>query len=380
MTAYIGTIDTILELNDGVSNNWIKSGNSGDSSSGLDIYYYSKEFPATTFTDVLEGSSSMVEDSGGDVSALSLGEYGIGDIDGIGKDTLYIRMSDDGNPDDPGADTISIEQSAHYNLLNYLKTVLEAAGGVTQRYDTSTDNHELIIMLDGYGGTEEIYIGFYCYQSVSSDYYNMAVATMKGYVEGNDFINQPGIYYSGVPCHNQAIGYWLSVNAARINGVLKVGTPIYAHFGAGNFLPFAPPNQWPQPLFCAGMLKDMAATRYSDTTMDMPWRATINRYNFAIMLNSGEWENSYNADLDKEIKTMRVLENAIRPAEDTYSVLALYIYDDTPNIYGEFDGIYNITGFDNVVENTTVIDGDTYVILQDVYRTGFDDYIAMKLV
>jgi len=367
MTAYIGTIDTNLELNDGASDNWIKSGNSGDSSSGLDIYYYNKEFPATTFSDVLEGSSSMVEAS--DVSSLALGEYGIGDIDGVGKDTLYIRMSDDSDPDASDADTISIEQTAHYNLLNYLKTVLEAAGGVTQRYDTSTDNHELIIMLDGYGGTESIYIGFYCYQSVSSDYYNISVGTMKGYTSGNTWENQPGIVYNSFCCHNLAIDYWLSVNAARINGGLKVGTPVYEHFGAGNFLPFAPPSQYPQPLFNCATLVGAPATRYSDIYHYMGWRGGCNQ--FAIHKNDGNWHNSL---------CYRPFTSTGRPAEGTYAVLPIYIYDTAKNIYGELDGIYHITGFDNVVENTLVIDGDTYVVIQDVYRTGFDNYIALKLV
>jgi hypothetical protein len=52
---------------------------------------------------------------------------------------------------------------------------------------------------------------------------------------------------------------------------------------------------------------------------------------------------------------------------------------DSGNIYGALDGIYHITGFDNVVENTLVIDGKNYVVIQDVGRTSFGDYIALEL-
>ena len=49
------------------------------------------------------------------------------------------------------------------------------------------------------------------------------------------------------------------------------------------------------------------------------------------------------------------------------------------NQLGELDGVHQITGFDNAVENTLEIDGVTYVVIQDVARTGFNDYFAMRL-
>jgi hypothetical protein len=54
----------------------------------------------------------------------------------------------------------------------------------------------------------------------------------------------------------------------------------------------------------------------------------------------------------------------------------LYI---TNNVFGALEGICYITGFDNTVENTLTINGVDYVVMQDVYRTGFPDYYAMRL-
>ena len=369
MTAYTGSVDTTFELNDGgVTNLWTASGSE---------YYYNLEFPLLTFESVSEGAVTMSE---GVLGSLAVGEYAVGDNDTLGDDTLYIRMSGDGDPDGGAAAVVSIEQNAHFNLLSYLKTVLEAAGGVTQRHDLSTENHELIIMLNGYGAADTIYIGFRCYQSVTSDYYNMTVATMKGYASGNDFFNQPGIVYNSFCCHNLQIDYWLSVNAARINGCLKVGTPVYEHFGVGNFLPFAPPNQFPQSLFNCAMLVEAPATRYSDTSHSMGWRGGVNQ--FAIHKNDGNWYfgGTKTGTTTQRIYCLRPFTSTGRPTGVTYAVLPIYIYDTGKNIYGELDGIYHITGFDNVVENTLVINGENYVVMQDVYRTGFDDYIAMKLV
>jgi hypothetical protein len=370
MTAKIGYVDNKKDLIGTSGTAWTLS------ASGTNEYYYNIDDLADESDTVYENSTAM---TAGTLGALTAGQFAIGDNDTIGHDTVYVRLTDSTDPDLKAANFVQINMLSHHLLIAAIKKFLEADGWVSQRYVCQGANHELIMKGIGYTGTESIYIGFYSYHSVASDYYNIACATMKGYVAGNNFINQPGIQYSGVPCHNQRIDYWMSVNAARINGCLKIGTPVYEHFGAGNFIPFAPPNQYPQPLFNAGMLQGMAATRYSDTNHDMPWRATLNRYNFAIHTNQGEWEDASNADTNKEIKTLRILPELIRPAGTTYAVLPIYIYDDTPNIYGELDGIYHITGFDNVVENTITIGSDNYVVLQDVFRTGFDDYIAMKL-
>jgi hypothetical protein len=49
-------------------------------------------------------------------------------------------------------------------------------------------------------------------------------------------------------------------------------------------------------------------------------------------------------------------------------------------LWGALDGICHVTGFNNSSENyIEADDGYTYVIIQDVYRTGFPDYYAMRL-
>ena len=162
---------------------------------------------------------------------------------------------------------------AFHKVLAAIKTLAEANGWVTQRYVDTGEDQELILKSLGLSGTEEIFIGFKCYSSVTGDYYNIAVATMVGYVAGNTFESQPGISISGVPCHNNAVTYFMTANAQRITGVFKVGTPVYCHFYAGKFFPYARPGEYPSPLIAAGMFDGKAATRFSDTTQ-APRRTT----------------------------------------------------------------------------------------------------------
>ncbi len=69
----------------------------------------------------------------------------------------------------------------------------------------------------------------------------------------------------------------------------------------------------------------------------------------------------------------------MRDTGGVYHLLPVELHDNSNNLWGALDGIYYISGFDNAVENTLTIGGDDYVVIQDVHRTGFTDYYAMRL-
>ena len=260
---------------------------------------------------------------------------------------------------------------AHYKMLQKIRDVAVASGFWTvMRYDTSIANRELILKGQGYSGTEEIYIGVRTYQNASADYYNLCVATFTGYVPSNTFDTQPSARLSGVPAHNQRIDYWLTVNPQRIACCMKVGTPVYEHFYIGKFFPYARPSQYPYPVICGGMLNGTPATRFSDTDHSMPYKGS--RKNYGMRFNTGvwlepechPWNNAYLAGSTQ-----------LRDTNDNYPLLPV-ILNDANGIYGELDGVRYISGFDNVTENTC---GTDWVVFQDVWRTGFTDYIALRL-
>lgn len=260
---------------------------------------------------------------------------------------------------------------AHYKMLEKIRDVAVASGfWEVMRYNTAVDDRELILKGKGYTGTEEIYVGVRTYQNPSADYYNLCVATFTGYVPSNTFDTQPGVRLSGVPAHNQRIDYWLTVNPQRIACCMKVGTPVYEHFYIGKFFPYARPSQYPYPIVCGGMLNGATATRYSDTSHSMPYKGS--RANLAMRFNTGQylqpethpWNNTYLTGSTQ-----------LRDTNDSYPLLPI-ILNDGNGIYGELDGIRYVSGFNNVVENTC---GPDWVVMQDVGRTGFIDYIALKL-
>jgi hypothetical protein len=261
---------------------------------------------------------------------------------------------------------------AHYAMLAEIKDFCEDNGWSILRYDTVSAERELIMSAPGYIGPDgavPAYVGVKTYQSVPSDYYNLTVAGFTGYVSGNTFATQPGAYLCGVPAHNQRIDYWMTINDRRLAFGMKVGTPVYESAYIGYLLPYATPRQYPYPLVVGGMLTGEAATRFSDATHSMPYKGA--RANFVLRSVLGSWLQP-SAWFWSEGFSMRPNNDVQYPVQRT-------ILYDASNVYGELDGIFQVSGFNNLVENTMVIGGENYIILQDVARTGFNDYYAMRL-
>ncbi len=254
-----------------------------------------------------------------------------------------------------------------------------AAVWVEERWDTAAVDgeglaiHELILRGQGLSGTNQIYVGIVSYQSVNNDYYNLAVAGFTGYVPGNSFDTQPGYSGSkGVPMWNQAIPFWLLVNGDRIALAAKIET-VYEHFYIGRCLPYATPSQYPYPLVVGGMLSSASATRYNETTHSWPYSGGIN-----LRFVDGLWRTPDCWPFHNLIDNANTPIN-YRDTGGEYGLLPIVLNDVDPNVFGELDGVFHISGFNNAVENTLSISGDNYLVMRNTYRTGFNDYIAMRL-
>lgn len=290
---------------------------------------------------------------------------------------------------------------------------LAAAGAEWEimRYDNTSANHELIMKAPGLSGTEEIFIGIKTYESVPSDYYNYAIGTFTGYVAQNTFETQPNAKIQGCPAHNNAITYFIAVNGQRIAACLKVGTPVYEHFYAGKILPYAKPGEYPYPMLNATMLRTASATRFSDTFQQFPYHGyDVNTgYNAMMLRDPGSvyqyvWAHPWcgrNSDGGNWI--LHSSTNAMVPVGNNYQLEPIILGSRSIlAIWGEIDGIYTISGFNNGVENVMQIGGSStidqtgmtvleavdairavggraLVVLQNVNRTTFRDYVAMEM-
>lgn len=279
-------------------------------------------------------------------------------------------------------DNAGSEGLAHWQMLLKIKTLAEANGWTTLRYLNPTDgtNRELIMKGVGLSGTEEIYIGFRTYHSSTADYYNMTVAGFYGYVDANSFTTQPGWAERGVCAHNQRIDYWLSVNAQRIFFGMKIGSPsVYETAYVGKFFPYATPGQYPYPLAMAGTLPSATpATRYSDASAGHTAGVKGNTNGYLLnpvrgwsLFRTSTWTPGTGSGY-YDLASIR------RDSGGYYEVLKTVLMTGS-DVLGDLDGIYYVSGFNNLSENTMVIDGVTYVVLGDIFRTGFGDYMLLRM-
>lgn len=269
---------------------------------------------------------------------------------------------------------------AHQNMLQVVKEFAEANGWAVMRYVDTGAQHEVIFKAPGLSGLEEIFVGLRTYDNASADHYNLTAAGFTGYVPGNTFETQPGALLRGVPAHNLRIDYWLTLNGQRLVLAMKVGTPVYESMYLGKILPYARPSQFPYPVLVGGMLVGESATRFSEAThrcwvKGASWSPAYDcarlRFNDGQWLqtdaypygNSGIGSNSY----------------ALRDTDGVWPVTPVVLHNATSGMFGELDGVFHITGFNNTVENTFVLDGQPHVVMQDVWRTGFNDYYAIRM-
>lgn len=269
---------------------------------------------------------------------------------------------------------------AHYMMLDKIKTFAEANGYTVLRYDTVSVNREVIMKAPGYSGTEEIFMGFQCYQNSGADYYNISCAVFTGYVSGNTFATQPGAMINSVPAHNNRIDYWLTLTPQRIAFVLKVGTPVYEPAYVGKMFPWSSPAQYPYPVVCAATLSGSPATRFSDTAHQMPYVGSVANCNLrspgGLVINPQC--HPYNNVCIAGTATGTNAAN-IRDTNDVYPVFPVSLMTASDGLFGELEGIFYVSGFNNVVENTFTFEGDNYVVFQNIYRTGFTNYFAMRM-
>lgn len=308
---------------------------------------------------------------------------------------------------------------AHYQTLEAIKTLAEANGWTTLRYDTSKPEREWIAQGVGLSGTEQIFIGIRTYQNGPADYYNLLLGTFVGYVAGNTFDNQPGAKLSGLPCHNNAVTYYLNINAARVLMMLKVGTPVYVHGYTGKFIPYARPSEFPAPLVCAGSFNGAELKRFSDATQVFPYHGNVvsTASNIYLRRPDGTWYapsmwpfthgsvadvTGSNTSLAGDVRySCQVAMNG------NYQLESLVMSDAVntiapANVWGELDGVYYCSGFNNGPENViqqggsstvdqtgkTVLQivqaikaagGRAFVMGQNISRTTWRDFVALEM-
>ena len=255
-----------------------------------------------------------------------------------------------------------------------------------------------LFMSPGMSGLEQIYYGFSIHESVSDDAYALGQWMFRDYNAALPHLAQPG--HSGVvylPLWNTSMPFWFIANAQRVMLVAKVSTTYQASH-AGKFLPQGTPGEYPQPYYLAAPV-ETATRRWStivegDRNFWDPGGAAVIGLPGAIWRNienfreaggeSGTDGTNYVWPFYSPVGSSAIITRYRELRENldgSYSLWPLVLNGEDPDldIYGEIDGAFAVSGFNNATENTVEIGGDDYLVVQNMHRTARMYYAALKL-
>lgn len=271
-----------------------------------------------------------------------------------------------------------------------------------------TAGSEMIWKAPGNGGLDQIIVGAKTFFDAGPDYYDWRLGGFSAFNSGAPFNQQPG--YVGGPSQahsspvltlwNSTIPYWIIANGRRAIVIAKVST-VYLCAYLGFLNSYMAPGSFPYPLIVGGNLAfqtepgSSSSWRWSYTGAEMrncpiPFNGTINfDYVSSLMLRlaMGTWRGFDISNAESNFGQVWPYAYVDpggsfdwRPNLDGgYPLLPIVLVDNSPNVYGELDGIFATTGFSQAVENTITIKGIPHLVMQNVFRNTKADFFAVRL-
>ena len=217
---------------------------------------------------------------------------------------------------------------------------------------------------------------------------------------------QPGVNKStGLLLWGGTIPYWFIANGRRFIVVAKVNTTFHTAY-CGFILPYGSPSQYNYPL-CIGGSCESTVLRWSDTQartrnfFDPGATANdvLDNGTCKLRLPDGSWfgfSNWYQPSSEAQCvgnrniwpyyestETTSLFDRVRDNIDGSYTLFPVIMFSranqPSKNIYGEFDGVYAVSGFNSGAENTVTIGGVPHLVVPNVYRTAKYQYAAIRL-
>lgn len=250
--------------------------------------------------------------------------------------------------------------------------------------------NEVYLQGPGLSASDEIHVNMCTYYDATSGYYNLGFCGTIGYESLEAWENQPNKSTSvSMAAWQYEIPYWFVADGRRFIISFNISGK-YMHGYFGFILPYGTPTEYPYPLYIAGTLNGISASSWSSESHNH--RSFYDPAYAYLYTIEGTWlliQNKVDSS-GNEVSTTTSniwpyesnLVGSVRQSSgDVYPMLPMIVHTSSngANVYGELSGCLWCPGFANASENTIVIGGDTYVVLQDVFRTTNIDYYALKL-
>lgn len=273
----------------------------------------------------------------------------------------------------------------------------------------SLDEGHALFNGQGLGGGDSIFVGMSIKENPTIPFFNWRLRGATAFDSVEPFQNQPAASPNTFFVVDDGLmEYWIIATGRYFIVVTKIGT-VYTSMMMGFLLPYGVPAEFGYPLVIAGSMAGSAfTTNIHFTNTGSQFRMFANPGDNAMHLRdpAGQWKtftnytstsatdnqandrvvHPYAGFVDAQSATFfsKVTEGIdgsypltpLIPCE--FELDAGEVGRDS-NAYGELDGVFHVSGSNNASENTVVIGGDTYLMIQDIYRTQFDNFMALRL-
>lgn len=260
--------------------------------------------------------------------------------------------------------------------------------------DASMNSRVLCLKGPGLSGADAIYVNIATTQSLANDYYNWGINYATAYAPKTFTLSQPGAgSLKSMLLWNQTMKYWIVANGRRFIVVAKVSTVYEAMYG-GYMLPYALPSEYPYPVVVGAAVDANLNTRWSwqGVGHSLFWNpgwagALVWRDAFGNAINASN--NTGDGGYQWPGETYPYFGNpGTRTSPDgSYALTPVALLTNAQRqglpaaagVYGELDGVYHVSGYNNSSESVITVGSDNYLVVQSAFRTGLNDYAAIKL-
>lgn len=283
----------------------------------------------------------------------------------------------------------------HYDLLNKIVTHLTSGAMGSQAWTLlkseflqPNDTEYRYLRAPGLSGTDNIYINLAVNQQPGPDIFTLHI---RGAIAFNNLLTwgvQPGTSPTSiVPLWDSTIPYWLIANGRRFIIIAKVSTTYQSGY-AGFFIPYGTSSEMPYPIVVMG--NSGSSNRWS--TADYRTGGFFDPVNGSSRFRffDGAWVEIANyenrADIRQDFTTTTIWPFSYNfgigmQRDGSYALYPTILHSaySAPNVLGELEGVFQVSGFSNASEDIITIGADQYLVVQSVYRTSNRDYAAIKL-
>lgn len=256
----------------------------------------------------------------------------------------------------------------------------------------ATPNHEIILKGIGLAGTDNIYVGIRVVGGPADTIHNWELKGLTGASSSSTFDAQPGASPSVFTAFwDQAITYWFVVNGRRFITIGKVSSTYHSLYG-GWILPYTTPAEYPYPIVVIG--EEDAATIYSATTASFNFIADPQSSAGRIRDNVGTWNG-----IDNDSASVYAIwpHDGFNTSRDVLLVMQVLPGGESPmfpcNVIlnsagatpllgypvGVLDGVFAVSGHNLSAETLLTVSAVDHLVVQNIFRTARDSYMAIKL-